>query len=79
MTPLIYLSGIFFNVQHFSPLWKIFAMLDPFLYIVDGFRYGFVGYANFNLCFGMFFVMVFALVVNAIGYILLKRGINIKH
>ena len=79
MTPLIYLSGIFFNIQHFSHVWKIFAMIDPFLYIVDGFRYGFVGYANFNLGFGMLFVLIFALIVNIIGYNLLNRGINIKH
>ena len=79
MVPLIYLSGIFFNIQHFSPLWHSLAMLDPFLYIVDGFRYGFIGHANFNIVFGMLFVLVFALAVNALGILLLKRGIKIKH
>lgn len=79
MTPLIYLSGIFFNVQHLSSIWKIFAMLNPFLYIVDGFRYGFIGHANFSLWLGTFFVMVFAIIINIIGYNLLKSGINIKH
>ena len=79
MVPLIYLSGIFFNIQHFTPLWHSLAMLDPFLYIVDGFRYGFIGHANLNLVAGMLFVLVFAAIVNSIGIILLKRGINIKH
>lgn len=79
MVPLIYLSGIFFNVQHFSPLWRTLAMFDPFLYIVDGFRYGFIGVANFNIAGGALFVLVFALLVNGVGFGLLKKGIKIKH
>ena len=79
MVPLIYLSGIFFNIQNFSPIWRTLAMLDPFLYIVDGFRYGFTGHANFNISYGMGFVLFFALLVNGGGWLLLKRGIKIKH
>ncbi|MDD3266192.1 MAG: ABC transporter permease [Burkholderiales bacterium] len=79
MVPLIYLSGIFFNIQHFSPFWKMLAMLDPFLYIVDGFRYGFVGEANFSIWYGALFVLVFAIAVNLIGIMLLKRGVKIKN
>lgn len=79
MVPLIYLSGIFFNIQHFSPLWKKLAMLDPFLYIVDGFRYGFVGQANFGVMHGASFVLCFAAVINLTGIMLLKRGVKIKH
>lgn len=79
MVPLIYLSGIFFNIQHFSPFWKMLAMLDPFLYIVDGFRYGFVGEANFSIWHGALFVLVFAIAVNVVGITLLKRGVKIKN
>lgn len=79
MVPLIYLSGIFFNIQHFDSLWKSLAMLDPFLYIVDGFRYGFIGAANFDISYGALFVLIFAIVVNGIGFSLLKRGVKFKH
>lgn len=79
MVPLIYLSGIFFNIQHFPPFWKTLAMLDPFLYIVDGFRFGFVGEANFAITHGAIFVLFFAVAVNLIGIMLLKRGVKIKH
>lgn len=79
MVPLIYLSGIFFNIQHFSPLWRTLAMVDPFLYIVDGFRYGFIGEANFNIIGGAVFVLIFAVVVNGVGLGMLQRGIKIKH
>jgi len=79
MVPLIYLSGIFYNIQNLGQFWRKLAMLDPFLYIVDGFRYGFIGHANFDIVTGVIFVAIFALVINFIGIILLKRGINIKH
>ncbi len=79
MVPLIYLSGIFFNTANLGPVWRSLAMLDPFLYIVDGFRFGFIGHANFNLQFGVIFVLAFALIINLVGILLLKRGIKIKH
>ena len=79
MVPLIYLSGVFFNIQHLSPFWKSLALLDPFLYIVDGFRYGFVGHASFGIMYGAIFVLIFAVIINAIGISLLKNGIKIKH
>jgi ABC-2 type transport system permease protein len=79
MVPLIYLSGVFFNIQHFSPFWKSLALLDPFLYIVDGFRYGFIGHASFGIMYGAVFVLAFAIIINVVGISLLKNGIKIKH
>lgn len=79
ITPLIYLAGIFFNPHSLSGTWAHIAYLDPFLYIVDGFRYGFIGYASTNLAFGMLFVVVLALIINGSGYMLMKHGVKIKH
>ena len=79
MVPLIYLSGIFFNIQHFSAFWRSLAMIDPSLYIVDGFRYGFIAANNFTIEYGALFVLVFAFAVNLFGYMLLKRGVKIKN
>ncbi len=79
IVPLIYLAGIFFNPESFSGIWHVFAMLDPFLYIIDGFRYGFIAHADFNVVFGALFVGVCAIGVNLFGYSLMKRGIHIKH
>lgn len=78
IVPLIYLAGIFFNPASFSGLWHWLSMLDPFLYIVDGFRYGFIAHAGYNVIFGAVFVGVCAILVNVFGYVLIKRGIRIK-
>ncbi|MFN7094029.1 MAG: ABC transporter permease [Burkholderiales bacterium] len=79
IVPLIYLAGIFFNPHNFVGVWHQLALLDPFLYIVDGFRYGFIKYSSVNILWGAVFVFGFALVINTIGYLLLKKGIKIKH
>ena len=78
IVPLIYLAGIFFNVNNFSGIWLHIASLDPFLYIVDGFRYGFIAHANSNIEIGCIFVMSLSIIINGIGYYLLKHGIRIK-
>jgi ABC-2 type transport system permease protein len=79
MVPLIYLSGIFFSVDEFSQPWKYLAMLDPFLYIVNGFRYGYIGQASSSIWLSGILVLLFAIAVNIVGYLLLKRGIKIRH
>ena len=78
MTPLIYLAGVFFNPTTLPGFWGKVALLDPFLYIVDGFRYGFIRHQSASLEFGAYFVVIMAIVINFIGYTLLKKGIKIK-
>jgi ABC-2 type transport system permease protein len=78
-TPLIYLSGIFYNVNSFAPLWRNLAYFDPILYIVEGFRYGFIGEATINLTFGTIYLLFLAVLINFIAYVLFKRGVKIKY
>jgi ABC-2 type transport system permease protein len=79
MVPLVYLAGVFFNPHGFSGIWQKIAMVNPFLYIVDGFRYGFIEHSSYNVILGALFVLSCSIIVNLIGFLLLKRGINIKH
>lgn len=79
ITPLIYLAGVFFNPATLPGIWGKIALMDPFLYIVDGFRYGFIVHQTVNLIFGATFVFVLAIMINYTGYMLLKKGIKIKY
>ena len=79
MVPLIYLAGVFFNPHTLPGVWQYIAYLNPFLYIVDGFRYGFIAHASGNILTGSVFVLILALVINGVGYMLIKKGIKIKH
>lgn len=46
LTPLIYLGGVFFSVDHLPGFWRSIAMYNPLLYMINGVRYGLLGRAD---------------------------------
>jgi ABC-2 type transport system permease protein len=80
IVPMIYLSGIFFNTENLDGIWRHLMSYNPFMYIVRGFRAGFIGnITNIDIYFAMLFVLFVALSINLFGYLLLKKGIRIKN
>ena len=43
VTPLSFLSGTFYSIQRLPELAQVVAHFNPFFYMIDGFRYGFIG------------------------------------
>lgn len=41
--PLSFLSGVFYSIHSLPPFWQTVSHLNPFFYMIDGFRYGFFG------------------------------------
>jgi len=46
--PLTFLSGVFYSVKQLPPLWQQINSFNPFFYLIDGFRYGFIGVGDTN-------------------------------
>jgi ABC-2 type transport system permease protein len=53
VTPLAFLSGTFYSVERLPGYWHALAHLNPFFYMIDGFRYGFIGHADGSLTAGI--------------------------
>ena len=53
MTPLAFLSGTFYSVDRLPEPWHWLALWNPFFYMIDGFRYGFLGHHDGNLGLGI--------------------------
>jgi len=75
ITPLAFLSGTFYSVERLPKALVVVAHLDPFFYMIDGFRYGFIGHADGSLGAGLVVLTVanaglwwFAYRLFAIGY-----------
>jgi len=51
--PLSFLSGTFYSIQRLPEAAQIAAHLNPFFYMIDGVRYGFIGYADGSLMAGL--------------------------
>ena len=53
VTPLSFLSGTFYTIDRLPAFWQGLAHLNPFFYMIDGFRAGFIGEADSNLAVGV--------------------------
>ena len=53
ITPLSFLSGTFYSIQRLPEAAQMLAQFNPFFYMIDGFRYGFIGYADGNIAAGV--------------------------
>ncbi len=57
ITPLSFLSGTFYSIERLPEDWQLVALMNPFFYLIDGFRYGFIGHADGSLVVGMLVVL----------------------
>jgi ABC-2 type transport system permease protein len=76
--PMTFLSGVFYSIHSLPPFWQGVSHLNPFFYMIDGFRYGFFGVSDVSpwLSFGI--VTSALLVVGAIAVHLLRIGYKIR-
>jgi ABC-2 type transport system permease protein len=51
--PLSFLSGTFYSIERLPGLWNTVAHFNPFFFMIDGFRYGFIGHADGPLALGV--------------------------
>jgi len=79
LTPLTYLGGIFYSITQFPEFWQKVSLLNPILYMVNAFRYGFLGVSDVPvwICFSV--LIGFTLIFTAIVAFLFKRGMGVKN
>src|SRR3989338_2677073 len=78
LTPLVYLGGVFYSVSALPSWWQGLTYINPIFYLVNGFRYGFLGIADVSvpLCIAILFGL--AAVLIAINWYLLRTGLGLK-
>lgn len=78
VTPMTFLSGTFYSISQLSDKWQPLVVYNPFFYMIDGFRYGFIGYADSNLAAGIVTMLVLNAVFLYAAYRMLKSGYKLK-
>ena len=76
--PLTFLSGVFYSVHSLPPFWQFLSHLNPFFYMVDGFRYGFFGQADTSPWLSLLVVGVSAAGVAALSMRMLRSGYKLR-
>jgi len=78
VTPLTFLSGTFYSITQLPEFWKGLALYNPFFYMIDGFRYGFIGHADGNVTIGLFVLLIANVMITALTLMMLKTGYKMK-
>ncbi|RKP45732.1 ABC transporter permease [Pararobbsia silviterrae] len=77
--PLTFLSGVFYSTHSLPPVWRAISQLNPFFYMIDGFRYGFFGVGDVDPWLSVLVVGGFLVIVAALAVALLKRGYKLRY
>ena len=76
--PLTFLSGVFYSIHTLPPFWQGLSHLNPFFYMIDGFRYGFFGTSDFPPQASLAVVGLSLLALSAAALGMLKSGYKLR-
>ncbi len=76
--PMTFLSGVFYSIHSLPAFWQGVSHLNPFFYMIDGFRFGFFGQSDVSPWLSLGVVGVCALCVSAVAVNLLRTGYKIR-
>jgi ABC-2 type transport system permease protein len=79
IVPLTFLSGVFYSIHSLPGFWQRLSHANPFFYMVDGFRYGFFGVADFPPAGSLAIVAAALAAVSGVSLWLLKSGYKLRH
>lgn len=78
LTPLTYLGGVFYSLSLLPTFWQWVSKLNPIVYMINGFRYGFLGISDVSLSFTFMTLTVFILILYGIAWQLVEKGKGLR-
>lgn len=78
VVPLTFLSGIFYSIGDLPRALEIAALVNPFFYMMDGIRYGFIGRADGSLAVGLAVMLTTSFALGVLCFKLIKTGWRIR-
>ena len=78
ITPLSFLSGVFYSIDKLPNFFQTISHINPFFYMIDGFRYGFLGKSDGSINIGLIYLTILSVVIWYVAFFLYKKGYKIK-
>ena len=78
LQPLTYLGGVFYSVTMLPPLWQAVSKANPIVYMISGFRYGFLGMTDVPVPVSLLILSLFLVVLYAICWRLIEQGRGLR-
>lgn len=78
LTPLTYLGGVFYSISLLPDFWQGLSLANPILYMVNAFRYGFLGTSDIPIGIAYGIILLFIAALVGFSLYLLKRGVGLR-
>ncbi|PSW04642.1 ABC transporter permease [Photobacterium lipolyticum] len=78
LTPLTYLGGVFYSISLLPEFWQGVSKLNPIVYMVNAFRYGFLGVSDVGIGTSFGVLTVFITFLYGVAHYLISRGIGLR-
>ena len=78
IVPLSFLSGTFYTIDKLPGYLQMVSKANPFFYMIDGFRFSFIGQSDGSLTVGLIYLITLSIIMWMVAYILYKKGYKIK-
>lgn len=78
LTPLTYLGGVFYSLSLLPEFWQGVSKLNPIVYMISGFRYGFLGITDVSLTVTISVLCLFIAVFYVIAWYLIEKGRGLR-
>tara|TARA_B100001540_G_scaffold259097_1_gene237334 strand:+ start:68 stop:589 length:522 start_codon:yes stop_codon:yes gene_type:complete len=76
--PLSFLSGTFYSIERLPEILQLISKINPFFYMIDGFRYSFIGQSDGSIKIGLIYLLILNLLIWLLTYLLYKKGYKLK-
>ncbi|PXW89672.1 ABC-2 type transport system permease protein [Nitrosomonas sp. Nm84] len=77
--PFTFLSGVFYTIHSLPIGWQYLSHLNPFFYMIDGFRYGFFGVSDISPYISLMIVAICLMVISLLAIRMLKIGYKLRY
>jgi len=78
IVPLSFLSGTFYTIDKLPYFLQVVSKVNPFFYMIDGFRYSFIGKADGSIFIGIIYLTSLSIIIGFLSYLLFKNGYKIR-
>ena len=78
LQPLTYLGGVFYAISMLPPFWQSVSKINPIVYMISGFRYGFLGTIDVPITFSLLILVLFVAVLYAVCWYLIDKGRGLR-
>lgn len=78
LQPLTYLGGVFYSISMLPPFWQGVSKVNPIVYMISGFRYGFLGIEDVSITVSFTIIIIFIVVLYSVCWYLISKGRGLR-